>query len=97
MTDLISYPFRFAGSGKVAVVEQGSDEAAAEQIAALILTRTSERDLCPDFGITDPTGHGLDGADLEAAVTTFGPDVDITSVEITDVTETTQQVRVEFT
>jgi hypothetical protein len=96
MVALISHPFRFTGNGRIATVEQGTDEAAAEQIAMLLLIRTGERPLCPEFGVTDMVGQGLDASELEAAVATFGPDVDLRDIEITSVTETTQQVSVTF-
>lgn len=94
--NVVSFPFRFDGSGRVATVEQGSDPHSAELIAALLVTRVSERDLCPDFGVTDMVGHGLDGSELEASVAAFGPDVDLTDVDITAVTDGTQLVRVSF-
>lgn len=94
--NVISHPFRFSGSGAIAAVEQGSDEQNAELVAALLLTRSGERDLCPDFGVTDMVGQGMDPSELEAAVATFGPAVDLTDIEVTPLNESAQKVTVTF-
>lgn len=94
--DLISFPFRLAADGHVATVPQDSDASRAELLAVLLLTRIGERPLCPQFGVTDMTGHGLNDSELAAAVATFGPDVDLIDVTIDTVTQDTQKVTVTF-
>lgn len=94
--NLISHPFRLAPNGQVATVEQGSDEAAAELIAALLLTHVGERPLAPGFGVTDMVGRGLDESELAAGIAMFGPDVTITDIDVETVSQDTQQVTVTF-
>lgn len=94
--NVISYPFRLDAGGQVATVEQGSDAASAEQIGLLLLIRQGERPLVPDFGVTDMVGQGLNEAELVAAITTFGPDVDIRDVDIREAGDGVQQVTVTF-
>lgn len=94
--NLISHPFRLAPDGSVATVEDGSEEAAAEAIAVMVLTRKGERDLVPDFGVTDPTFDGLSLAELQAGLADYGPQVDVGSVETTYPSETTERVVLHF-
>jgi phage baseplate assembly protein W len=93
---LLAHPFRLAGNGTVATVEQGSDEANAQQIAALLLTETGERPLAPGFGITDPTFRGIDATEVIAAVAEHGPDVTVGDVTVRWESESTQLVDVTF-
>lgn len=96
MTDVISFPWRLTSSGHIATVEQDSDDEHAELIAALLLTRIGERPLCPDFGVTDMVGQGLNEGELTAAIATFGPDVRLTDVNIEQTRQDTQRVTVRF-
>lgn len=85
---MLAFPFRVLPNGRVAQVEDDSDESAAQELALLLLTRTGERPLIPDYGTTDPaydtTGATRD--DVIAAVSAFVPDV-----EVVDVTQTSAQ------
>lgn len=81
--DLLSQPFRLRPDGTVATVVDGTDEAAAEAIAALIRTRRGERELVPEFGITDPTFAGIAPDELNAALEAFGPPLRVSSVDTT--------------
>lgn len=95
--DLISHPFRLEANGAVATVEDGTEEAAAEGIAILVLTRRGERDLVPGFGMTDPTFNELSIAELNVGLTEYGPDVTVTDVTITYPTDRTERVELAFT
>lgn len=94
--DVISFPFRIDATGTIATVEQDSDECAAEQIAALLLTRIGERPLSAEFGVTDMAGQGLDASELAAAVATFGPDVTLQDIAVDEVGDGVQRVAVTF-
>lgn len=99
--ELLSYPFRLSPIGRVATVTQGSAEAAAEEIAQLVLTEPGERPLVPEYGINDPTFGRIDVGDIAAAVQIWGPGVAVTGAETKDdsTTETmrvTQRVRITF-
>jgi phage baseplate assembly protein W len=83
MARILSYPFRIAGAGVVATVEQNSDQADTEQVAALVLTRLGERPLVPAFGLRDPAFVGIDSSELVAAVARWGPPVRLTDVTAT--------------
>lgn len=93
---LLSHPFRLAPTGRVATVPQGSDEANAEQVAALILTRPGERELVGGFGIPDPTFAGIQASDVAAGVAAFGPDVTIDEVAIEPTSDGSLDVTVRF-
>ena len=71
----MSHPFRLAPSGRVAVVEQGSPDHDVELVAALVSTRKGERELVPDFGVTDPTFGALERAEVTTGLKLFGPEV----------------------
>ena len=94
--DLISHPFRLEANGAVATVEDGTEEAAAEGIAVLVLTRRGERDLVPGFGMTDPTFDELSVAELNVGLAEYGPDVIVTDVTITYPNDRTERVELAF-
>lgn len=79
MAQILAYPFRLA-AGRVATVEQTSDEANAQQLAVTVLTRRGERPLVPDFGVVDPTFDDLSPAELQMQVELFGPPVELVNV-----------------
>lgn len=70
---LLSYPFRLTPAGDVATVEQGTEDEAAEALAVLVLTRKGERELVPDFGVSDPVARGLNLAEIAAGLIDYGP------------------------
>jgi hypothetical protein len=94
---LLSHPFRILPSGRAATVEQGSDEAHAEQLAVLLLTRRGERDLVPGFGVSDPVFAGFDPAEIAAGVSAYGPPVQIESIDVTPAGDGTVAVDIRFT
>lgn len=94
--ELLSHPFRLEANGAVATVEDDTEEAYAEGIAVLALTRKGERDLVPDFGLTDPAFNELSLAELNVGLTDFGPPVEVTDVAIEYPTDTTERVVIAF-
>lgn len=94
--DLLSHPFRLEPNGSVATVEDGTEEAAAEGIAVLILTRKGERDLVPDFGLTDPTFDELSLAELNVSLADFGPAAVVTDVVITNPNDRLERIELAF-
>jgi hypothetical protein len=97
MALILSHPFRLLPNGAAATAEQQSEAAEAEQIGVLVLTRRGERPLASGFGIFDPAFAGLRATELVAAVAAYGPPVTINNVESTAVSDTVQQVTIEFT
>jgi phage baseplate assembly protein W len=96
VAEILSHPFRLAGNGSIATAEQDSDEANAEQLAVLILTRIGERPMVPGFGITDPTFGTLDRSEVAAGVAAYGPDVNVTDVRAEYESDSTQLIELDF-
>lgn len=94
--ELLSHPFRLEANGAVATVEDDTEEAYAEGIAVLALTRKGERDLVPDFGLTDPAFDELSLAELNVGLADFGPPVEVTDVTIAYPSDTTERVVIAF-
>jgi hypothetical protein len=94
--ELLSHPFRVTGAGRAATVSQESDEAAAEGLGRLILTRIGERPLVPGYGIPDPTFAGLNIAALSSALIRYGPPVRIAGVETARPDDATARHRLSF-
>lgn len=95
-TPLIAYPFTLTGGGSVATVEDGSDVQAAQELAVAVSTRPGERPLVPSFGIADPAFVGFDEEALRLHVELFGPPVRIERVDVLFLSDTVQDVTVEF-
>lgn len=93
---LISYPFRLAAGGVVAVVEEGRDQQVAEELVTAVLTKRGERVLVPDFGIADPVFVGFDADALRLHVEVYGPPVDVTDVAVQFLDDRTQDVVISF-
>lgn len=93
---ILSHPFRIAGNGSIATVEQDSEQADREQIAVLVLTRRGERPLAPGFGISDPTFDRVNGGEITAGIALYGPPVEITDVTTTTTGDDEQLVEVRF-
>jgi hypothetical protein len=92
----MSHPFRLNNDGSVVTVDQNSDISRAELIAAMVNTRTGERPLVPNFGMNDPAFAGLDPSALQAQIDIFGPAAVITRAEAVFVSDSEQDVTVEF-
>lgn len=95
--DLISHPFRLEANGSIATVEDGTEEAAAEGIAILVLTRLGERALVPGFGMSDPTFDELSLAELNVGLADYGPDVTVTDVVKSHPNDRTERIELTFT
>lgn len=96
MPRLISFPFRVGPDGTVVSVDQGSEAADRDQLAALALTVVGERPLRPGFGIPDPTFAGFSPPALVAAAARFGPPVTVESVDVAVRDHRSQVVSVVF-
>lgn len=93
---LLSHPFRLGADGAVVTVEQGSDQAVAQEIGALIATIRGERQAVPAFGISDPVFSSVDLAEVTAGLALFGPLVDVTGLDVTYPDSTTERVVVSW-
>lgn len=82
MAKTLSHPFRLGPGGRIATVEQGSDQANGELIEVLVQTRTGERPLSPDFGISDPHFSVIEPTEIAAGIDAFGPDVTISTLTV---------------
>lgn len=96
MARILSFPFRLAGAGAVATVEQASDDANAEQVAVLLLTRTGERPMVPTFGLTDPAFRGIEPGEVAAGLSLYGPPVRLLGVDSHATDDATTAVEVRF-
>lgn len=96
MAPILSIPFRLTNTGQVAVVEQGTDQANAEQIGILLATIQGERTMQPGFGIPDPAFSTIPAAVVSAQVALWGPDVSIESVSTVPAGPTEIDVTVNF-
>lgn len=95
--DVISHPFRLSPTGEVATVLEGSERANAEAIVALVSTRVGERVLVPGFGVTDPVFADLDLAEVNAGLSTYGPeDVTVNAIEVDHPADTRATIAIEF-
>lgn len=93
---LLSYPFRITQNGAISTVEQYSTQYTAEQIAMLALTEKGERQMIPNFGLSDPSFTGIDPSELSLQVALYGPDVELTSLDAYYEDDSTLTVKVEF-
>lgn len=93
---LLSYPFRLAAGGSVATIDDGRDQQLAEELVVAVLTKRGERPLVPDFGVADPAFAGFDVDALRLHVGTYGPDVEVTDVDVQFIDDHTQDVVIYF-
>lgn len=93
---LMSFPFRLGPDGSVVTLPQNSSDYYAELIAALIQTKPGELKQAPLFGVNDPTFAQIDAAELVYKVGLFGPPAQIISVRAKFITDTRQDIQVEF-
>jgi len=82
MANLLSYPFRTAPDGTIAKTPEG-EEYYAQELVNLILTTPGERQLVPDYGITDPVFDHLNTVELLGKVEMYGPPVSIDGDAVT--------------
>jgi hypothetical protein len=95
-TRLISFPPRLGPQGGFVVRDDDSNDYYAEELGVLLLVRPGERDLAPDFGTSDPVFDEVDQNEFAAKVATFGPPVDIVSVQTYPLGENRQDVTIRF-
>lgn len=97
MTSVIAHPFRLAAGGAVAVVDDRSDAGLAQEIAVLVATRKGERPLVPGYGLTDPVFDQVDVAQINAALTAYGPDgLTVDGIDVTVVDGSRQRVTLTY-
>lgn len=96
MSAILSHPFRLSANGTAATVDQGSDQANAEQVAVLCSTIQGERIVLPAFGVPDPAFAGITPGVIAAQVAKWGPTVTIRSVTANPVTDSDTDVTVSF-
>lgn len=97
MAQVLSYPFRITPAGGAATVDETSDQAYAESLAVLILTRRGAMPLAADFGLTDPAFAGVAPSELAGQVARWGPPVQLVGVTDTPTAVDRSAVRVTFT
>jgi phage baseplate assembly protein W len=79
-------PFRIEGR-QAAVVEDGSSEEIRQNVEALLATRTGERLVVPDYGVSDPTfdlvSRAPDTGEIESVVARWEPRASLSFAEPT--------------
>ena len=80
---VLSHPFRVDSNGRVVTVEQYSGRQAAELAGAVVATVAGERGLAPSYGLTDPSGGGVDGEQVAGLIELCEPDLAVVSVDVT--------------
>lgn len=93
---LLSFPFRLMPNGRLAKVDQDSEEQVGEAIAALVLTHPGERELVPELGINDPAFDTLYSSQIESQVEDFEVPCTITDVLVQYTDDTRQDVIIFF-
>lgn len=95
--ELLSHPFRLTANGAVATVTDDTDQAAAEGLAILAMTRKGERVMAPEFGLTDPAFDAVSVAELNVGLNDYGPGgVSVSGIQVTYPTDSTQRVELTF-
>jgi len=93
----LAHPFRLAGDGTVATVEQDGDGFLDQCIQTVAGTVVGEREMCMPYGVPDPAWHGLEADDIRAALSLFGPHgIVIQSVETEWVGELSARVTINW-
>lgn len=97
MVDVLAHPFHLDGD-VIAVVDDASDAGIAQEIAMLLATHKGERQLVPDYGITDPVFDQPDVAEINAAIATYGPEgLVVTDLDVEPVDGNRQRVVLHYT
>lgn len=94
MPDVWDFPFRLAANGQVEVIEQDTDRDVENLIAVAVYTRPGERIQAPTFGVADPAFVGWEQAALQRHLLDFGPDVQVTTVDVQRTPDHREQVSV---
>lgn len=93
---ILSFPMRIQANGRLATVEQNSDDHLAEELAIICLSRPGERELVPEFGIDDPAFDEIHPDQVRAQASIFEVPVDVIDVVSDDVDDTVQDVTIYF-
>ena len=97
VAQLISFPMRLQSNGRIALVEQDSEDHIGEELAILVLSRPGERDLVPTFGIEDPAFEGgLSMEEISSQATVFSIPANIIEVHARPTDDTNVDVLVTF-
>ena len=96
MGEMLAFPFRVGPSGHLVTIDETSDEAVNQLVAAAVMTRPGERPLFPTFGIEDPVFSEIAGPSLAAVLSQFGPNVGLENVETRFTDGTTQEVVITY-
>ncbi len=83
MSVTLRHPFRLDAAGSAITIKQGTERHALEIARHIIACRIGERNLAPEWGISDPLADGIDEGDVLAAVDLCDPDIAVTNVSIT--------------
>lgn len=75
----MTFPFTLR-DGVVATAPDDSDDYYAAELAHLVMTHEGEREIVPQYGISDPTFQAFDDIEFVGKVGIFGPPVNITGV-----------------
>lgn len=94
--DLLSHPFRLEPNGTVATVVQGTNQADAEGLAVLALTRKGERVRTPGFGTPDPAHSAVSVADLNVGLADYGPPITVTAITVSTLDNALERVELVF-
>ena len=81
MAKLIAFPFRVTASSAIVTREDGTEQCFTEELAELCLTRPGERELVPQYGLSDPVFDEFNQTELVGRVSLFLPNIRITDVE----------------
>lgn len=96
MATQFAFPFQLTSAGHIKTVRQDSPLGRRDMAAHLIMTRRREREMRPNFGVSDPTFIGIDAAEIRAAIFAYLVDehVSLQSIEVVNIGDGTQQVTV---
>jgi len=96
MMDVLSYPFRFASTGRAVTVAQNSNDHFAQQIGQFVQTRQGELALAPGYGIADPVFNALHPTDIAAGLAIYHPSIRIKDIRSRFTDEGVQAIDVSF-
>lgn len=95
MASLLAHPFRVVGNA-VVTVDSDSDGGEAQLLAVLLTTRKGERQLQPSFGVSDPVFSSYQVSEINAGLAMYGPDIQVTNIDVTPTSETSEAVQVNY-
>lgn len=97
MAKALSFPPRIGPDGTFVKVEQNDDRGEAEALAQHLLIRPGERELHPVFGTNDPAFTFVSQSELAGGAATFGPFVEVNTVDATQIQPGVVRVDITFT